>query len=79
MVLDTIHENKFIFKNTYAENKQVEIPVDKGPLEFYYVHIELTEEGVEKLKGRTSNKPADLLSIQRPVVTTYTVNSYSTG
>ena len=52
MVLDTIHENKFIFKNTYAENRQVKIPVHKGPLEFYFVHMELNEEGNKELKSR---------------------------
>ena len=50
MVLDTIKDGKFIFKNTYADNKQVEIPVGKGPLEFYFVHIELNEEGLEQLR-----------------------------
>ena len=52
MVLDTVIDGKFIFKNTYAENKQVQIPVDKGPLEFYFVHIELAEKGLQELRKR---------------------------
>ena len=52
MVLDTIKDGKFIFKNTYADNKQVEIPVEKGPLEFYFVHIELTDDALEVLRTR---------------------------
>ena len=52
MVLDTIIGGKFIFKNTYAENKQVEIPVEKGPLEFYYVHIEVSAQGIAELLKR---------------------------
>ena len=52
MVLDTIKDGKFVFKNTYADNKQVEIPVDKGPLEFYFVHIELNEKGLKELRTR---------------------------
>ena len=50
MVLVTIKDGKFIFKNTYVKNKQVTIPVEKGPLEFYYVHLELNEYGLGKLK-----------------------------
>ena len=52
MVLDTVRDGEFIFKNTYGGNNQVEIPVDKGPLEFYFVHIELNEEGLEELRRR---------------------------
>ena len=52
VVLDTIKDGKFIFKNTYAENKQLTIPVEEGPLEFYYLHMELKEEGIEKLKKK---------------------------
>ena len=52
MVLDTIIDGKFVFKNTYADNKQVKIPVEKGPLEFYFVHIELNDDALQKLKTR---------------------------
>ena len=46
MVLDSIVDGQFVFKNTYVENKQVRIPVEKGPLEFFYVHLELNKEGL---------------------------------
>ena len=41
MVLDTMKDGKFIFKNTYKENKKVEIAVadSAAPDEFYFVHI----------------------------------------
>ena len=44
MVLDTLSEDErfFIFKNTHGNNKQMKIPVEKGPDEFYFIHIEPT-------------------------------------
>ena len=41
MVLDTIENNTFVFKNTYEEEKQVKIPMDhdNAPDEFFFVHI----------------------------------------
>ena len=41
MVLDTIENNTFVFKNTYEKEKQVEIPMDHddAPDEFFFVHI----------------------------------------
>ena len=39
MVLDTIRDGNFIFKNTYAEDKQVTISVKDGPLEFYFLNL----------------------------------------
>ena len=41
MVLDTIKNDTFVFKNTYEEEKQVEIPMDHedAPDEFFFVHI----------------------------------------
>ena len=46
MVLDKMKEGddgrlEFVFKNTYAENKQVKIRVDadEAPDEFFFVHI----------------------------------------
>ena len=61
MVLDTIENGNFIFKNTYAKNKQLTIPVEEGPLEFYYLHMELTEEAIEHLKRkmRQANEPIE--------------------
>ena len=59
MVLDTIKDGKFVFKNTYADNKQVEIPVDKGPLEFYFVHMELNDDALEELRTRKENQSSD--------------------
>ena len=56
MVLDTIRDGNFIFKNTNAENNQVKIPVEQGPLEFYFVHLDLTDEAIEQLKPRESEK-----------------------
>ena len=50
MVLDTIKNGNFIFKNTYVKDKQVTIPLEEGPLEFYYLHLELKEEAIEELK-----------------------------
>ena len=50
MVLDTVIDGKFIFKITFADNQQVAIPDDKRPLEFYYLHMEITENGLEQLK-----------------------------
>ena len=52
MVLDTIKDGKFIFKNTHAKDQKVKIPVEKGPLEFYYLHIELKEEAIKILKKK---------------------------
>ena len=49
MVLVTVKDGKLIFKNTYVKNKQVTIPVEKGPLEFYFVQLELTRDGLRKL------------------------------
>ena len=59
VVLDTIKDGNFIFKNTYAENKQLTIPVEEGPLEFYYLHMELTEEAIEKLKQEMNENDSD--------------------
>ena len=44
LVLDTMKNGKFFFKNTREDKKPVEIPVDaKGaPNEFFFVHIKLT-------------------------------------
>ena len=44
MILDTIADGKFVFKNTYAENKQIKIAVDaeEAPEEFFFLHIDYT-------------------------------------
>ena len=41
MVLDTIENNEFVFKNTYEKDKQVRIRMDHddAPTEFFFVHI----------------------------------------
>ena len=54
MVLDTIRDGKFIFKNTYAEHKQVTIQMQKGPLEFYYLKIELKSVAEKFLRSQKS-------------------------
>ena len=43
MVLDTISDGEFVFKNTYEDNRQVKIKVDseEAPDEFFFVHIKL--------------------------------------
>ena len=50
MVLDTMKKDddeqlKFVFKNTYEDDKQVEYNVDddKAPNEFFFVHIKYTK------------------------------------
>ena len=41
LVLDKIHNGKFVFKNTYVKDKQLEVAVDaiEAPEEFFFVHI----------------------------------------
>ena len=41
MILDTISDGRFVFKNTFAGNKQLEIDVDaeEAPEEFFFLHI----------------------------------------
>ena len=41
MVLDSIRDGQFIFKNTYSEDKKFRISVDhpNSPDEFFFVHI----------------------------------------
>ena len=42
MVLDTIENNSFVFKNTYEDETQVKIKMDdkNAPSEFFFVHID---------------------------------------
>ena len=53
MILDSITDGKFVFKNTYAENKRVKMDIDaeEAPEEFFFLHINLT---VFSLKTRFS-------------------------
>ena len=60
MVLDSIVDRQFVFKNTYVKNKQVRIPVEKGPLEFFYVHLEINEEGLNELRRRQKTLNANM-------------------
>ena len=59
MILDAIDDGKFIFKNTYGDNKQVEMAVDaeESPDEFFFVHIKFTptEETLKKIDGYRKN------------------------
>ena len=57
MVLDTISGGNFIFKNTYADNKKVEMAVDaeEAPEEFFFVHI-VCEKTSFKKKIKTAFK-----------------------
>ena len=43
MILDTISDGVFVFKNTYENDKQVKMKVDseEAPDEFFFVHIKL--------------------------------------
>ena len=43
MILDTISDGEFVFKNTYENDKQVKMKVDseEAPDEFFFVHIKL--------------------------------------
>ena len=58
MVLDTIQEGKFIFKNTRSENKKFEIEVNHNdaPDEFFIVHIKLDLTRLEQIRQRLTNK-----------------------
>ena len=56
MVLDTIRDGNFIFKNTYAENKQVITPINEGPVEFYYLNIELKEWAEKQLQSEMESE-----------------------
>ena len=45
MVLDTMKNGKFIFKNTHSDGKKFEIGVNHNdaPDEFFFVHIKYTK------------------------------------
>ena len=54
MVLDTIKNGKFIFKNTHSDNKKFEIEVNHNdaPDEFFFVHIELDMDRLDQIRER---------------------------
>jgi hypothetical protein len=54
MVLDTIDNGEFVFKNTQSNNVQVKVPVNapEAPDEFYFVHIKVKENEIEQIKQR---------------------------
>ena len=58
MVLDTIRDGKFIFKNTHSDNKKFEIEVnhDDAPEEFFFVHIKLDLSRVDQIRQRLAKK-----------------------
>ena len=57
MVLDKIDNETFIFKNTYEEDKPVEIPMnDKdAPREFFFVHINYKKTNSRKPMNSETN------------------------
>ena len=58
MVLDTITDGKFIFKNTHSDNKKFEIEVNHNdaPDEFFFVHIKLDLNRLEQIRQRLAKK-----------------------
>ena len=61
MVLDSIVNDEFVFKNTYRGDNndyQVKIPVAarEAPMEFYFVHIKVKEDKIEHIKQRRTMK-----------------------
>jgi len=68
MVLDTIKDGKFIFKNTQSENKKFEIEVlyDDAPEEFYFVHLKLDLSRLDQIRQTLVKKSLKKLNIQKP-------------
>ena len=65
MVLDGISKSevpwvhgKFVFKNTYAENKKVKIKVNarEAPDEFFFVHIQLDTDRLDQIRQREAKR-----------------------
>ena len=58
MVLDTIRDGKFIFKNTHSDNKKFEIEVglDDAPKEFFFVHIILDLSRFDQIRQKLAKK-----------------------
>ena len=59
MVLDSIVNGEFVFKNTHRDNVKVKLPVaaPEAPMEFFFVHIKVKENKVEQIKHRLAMKP----------------------
>ena len=57
MVLDKMYDGKLIFKNTYAEDKQVQMAVDaeEAPEEFFFLHIKPTPSVKTRFKKKITN------------------------
>ena len=49
MVLDKIFDGKFVFKNTYVENKQLKLAIDadEAPEDFFFLHINYTPSSLK--------------------------------
>ena len=58
MVLDSIVNHEFVFKNTQSNNIQVKVPVaaQEAPDEFYFVHIKVKENELEQIKQGLAKK-----------------------
>ena len=54
MVLDKMHNGKFVFKNTHEDNRQVEMAVGHkdAPDEFFFVHIKLELNRLDQIRQR---------------------------
>ena len=63
MILDTISDGKFVFKNTYADNKQIKMAVDaeEAPEEFFFLHIKLTPSFFLKMRFACSASCVSML------------------
>ena len=57
MVLDTISNGEFVFKNTYENDKQLKINVsaEEAPDEFFFVHIKLEPSSIK------TNSPCNIM------------------
>ena len=68
MVLDTIENNSFVFKNTYENDKQVRIPMDHedAPDEFFFVHINYTPKTSSPLEDELSDSDSRSLMTTPP-------------
>ena len=54
MVLDTMKDGKFIFKNTHSERKKfvIEVNHNDAPDEFFFVHIQLDMDRLDQIRER---------------------------
>ena len=66
MVLDTMKDGKFIFKNTYSHQKRFEIEVnhDDAPDEFFFVHVELDLDRLDQIRQKRAKKSRKRKAIQ---------------